>query len=251
MGDQLAITPIRRSRISQQIVVQLCTMLREGQLVPGDRLPAERELAERLGVSRASLREALRVLELAGVLEVRQGDGTIVRPAADAGILSPLMLLLDSRGDVIGDLLEVRLIFEPPVAARAALRHTPELLAEIERVVDEQAAFLAGTQLASGEDWLRSDRQFHAAVARASRNEVSVRVTSFLTELLQEARRHFGASEERRRHAWQRHAAILDAIRRRDANAARDAMLEHLREVETYILEGLVAKGRDPTGSGN
>ena len=95
-------------------------MIRQGQLRPGDRLPSERDLSEQLHVSRASLREALRALEIAGIVTSRQGGGTRIREVFDDGILSPLSLVLDASTDLVGDLWEVRSIFEPAVASRAA-----------------------------------------------------------------------------------------------------------------------------------
>jgi GntR family transcriptional repressor for pyruvate dehydrogenase complex len=246
MSDKLIVAPVQRSRLSQQIVVQLCQMIRHGQLLPGDRLPPERELAEQLQVSRASLREALRVLEVAGVIAIRQGGGSSVREFADDGILSPLMLLLDVRGDLIGDLLEMRIIFEPDIAARAAVRATDADLAALEHVIRQQEGYVARPFLGEHwlEAWLESDRQFHITVARASRNEVSVRVTRLITEMLQDARRHFAASTGRLERAYTRHHAIFAAIGAANPSAAREAMLVHLREVEEYILDGVVAGER-------
>jgi GntR family transcriptional repressor for pyruvate dehydrogenase complex len=242
MSDKLVVAPIQRSRLSEQIVIQLCKKIGQGQFRPGDRLPPERELADQLQVSRTSLREALRVMEMAGIVSVRQGGGSYVREFADDGLLSPLLLMLDARGDFVGDLIEVRIIFEPDVAARAAVRATREDLHELERIVHAQEE---GVGVVPGDAWLVLDRQFHIAVARASHNEVSVRVTRFITEMLKDARRHFVASDERLRQALSRHQAILTGIRGGDALRARNAMLQHLRDVEEFILQGVVSGGTD------
>ena len=247
MSDPLAVVPIRRSRISQQIVVQLCQMIRRGQLRPGDRLPPERELSEQLHVSRASLREALRALEIAGIVVAKQGGGTYIREVFDDGILSPLSLVLDASIDLVGDLWEVRSIFEPAIASRAAIRAQPDDIAELERIVEEQHGFLHRD--APNQAWLESDRAFHVAVASASRNEVSVRVIRLINELLHEGRRHFATQSDRREHAYIWHRDILAHIRNGEPQQAREAMMQHLQEVEEVIVDGLIAPAVDePTG---
>ncbi len=242
MSEQPLLAPIERSRISKQITIQLCRMIGQGQLQPGDRLPPERELAELLQVSRASLREALRVLEMAGVITIRQGGGTFVRALADDGLLSPLLLMLDVRGDLVGDLLEVRIMFEPETTARAALRATADNLAELERNVAAQGRLVEAGE--RSDDWLALDRQFHVAIARASQNEVAVRVTRFITDMLQDVQRHFVASDQRMRHAFARQQQILLAVSEREPRRARDTMLQHLREVERFVLREVTAEGR-------
>lgn len=239
MSDLLAIRPVRRSRISQQIVVQLCQMIRQGQLKPGDRLPSERELSEQLQVSRASLREALRALEIAGIVAARQGGGTYIREVFDEGILSPLSLVLDASTDLVGDLWEVRSIFEPAVAFRAAIRAQADDIVALEQIVEEQHGFL-GREMPN-EAWLQSDRAFHIAVARASHNEVSVRVIRLINELLHEGRRHFATHADRREHAYIWHRDIFARIRACEPQEARDAMMQHLREVEEFIVGEVIA----------
>jgi GntR family transcriptional repressor for pyruvate dehydrogenase complex len=239
VSDPLAIVPVRRSRISQQIVVQLFQMIRQGHLRPGDRLPSERELSEQLKVSRASLREALRSLEIAGIVAIKQGGGTYVRDGFDDGILSPLSLVLDASTDLVGNLWEVRSIFEPAVASRAAIRAQHDDLTGLEQIVEEQHEFLQREM--PNEAWLASDRAFHVAVARASHNEVSVRVIRLINELLQEGRRHFATRADRRERAYIWHREIFMRIRDGKPQQAREAMLEHLRDVEEVIVGEVIA----------
>src|SRR5688500_9783718 len=126
-----------RSRLFHQVVVDVCRLIRDGGFGPGERLPAERELAERLGVSRPSLREALRALEISGIVESRHGGGPYVRDSFDPGFISPLALALETSGDATGDLWEVRIVFEPPIAARAAMRATDDELDRLEVLVED------------------------------------------------------------------------------------------------------------------
>lgn len=236
------VEPIRRTRLSQQIVAQICQLIRQGRFRPGDRLPPERELSEQLKVSRASLREALRALEISGIVEARHGGGTYVRDFSELEVISPLALVLEASDDVVGDLWETRIIFEPSIAALAALRATSADIDAMAAIVDLQS----GPFDAAGgnERAIALDREFHGAIARASRNEVALRVLHLLHQLLHDGQRYFITSSERRAHAYIGHREILDAIREREPHQARAAMLHHLQEVEAFILNEVIG---DPT----
>lgn len=237
------VEPIRRSRLSQQIVIQICQLVREGQLRPGDRLPSERDLAEQLQVSRASLREALRALETAGIVESRHGGGTYVRDFFDQGIISPLALVLSASGDIVGDLWEVRIIFEPAIAAQAAVRAKLTDIECLQRIVGQQGDTFDTPD--GNERAVALDREFHSALARASGNTVAVRVIELINQLLWEGRSHFITSPERRSRAHRCHREILSAVEARLPHDAREAMLRHLQEVEAFILGELMAGDRD------
>jgi len=241
MSSTFDISPARRSRLSQEIVVQLCQMIRQGQLRLGDRLPPERELAERLRVSRASVREALRALEIAGITESRHGGGTYIRDVLADGMTSPLALALGATGNLINDLWEMRIIVEPAVVALAARRATIDDERSLDEITSQQEWYFDPS--VGDEQALAADRAFHIAIARASGNEAAVRVVELINQLLEESRRLFGASVERRRQAHVRHREIIQAIRERDALAAHDVMLQHLEEVQERIVVELVARG--------
>src|SRR5215468_2487799 len=110
-------------------------LISEGSLAPGHRLPAERELAEMFGVSRSSLRQALKVLEIMGVIAQRVGDGTYLNTAAPSILAEPMEFLILLDGISFHELMEARLIVEPELAARAAARATPEEIAELRRIL--------------------------------------------------------------------------------------------------------------------
>ncbi len=234
MSEQTLVEPVRRSRLSHQIVLQLCELIREGRLRAGDRLPAERELADQLRVSRSSLREALRTMELAGLVESHHGGGTYVREAVSWNAVSPLALVLHASGDTVGDLWEIRLIVEPEIAARAALRRTSDDLETLTSLLDRQEAALDREEVSIG-----LDRAFHTALAESSHNAVAVRVIELIGSLLLSGRGHLVTSRERRLSALVRHREILAAVRVASAEDARMAMLHHLQEVEAFIVGGL------------
>src|SRR5438270_4168732 len=136
------IEPIRRSRLYQGIVEQIEGLLERGDLRPGDQLPPERQLAEQFQVSRASVREALRTLELLGIVETRAGGGTFVRQTTPDDLAKPLQSLM-ARGHTLADVGEFRRLIEPAIAASAAARITASQLAELRAVVLEEERKIA------------------------------------------------------------------------------------------------------------
>src|ERR1051326_6004333 len=119
------IEPIKSTRIYEEIVRQIKTMISEGRLKSGDQLPPERDLAEKFVVSRTSVRAALRALESLGLIEIRPGEGTFVREVSVESLIEPLALVMLSQREAIGELFEARRLLEPSIAAFAALRATP------------------------------------------------------------------------------------------------------------------------------
>jgi len=223
--------PVRRSRVYEEVVQRIRELIISRQLKPGDRLPAERDLAAVLGVSRASVRDAIRTLEAAGLVEPRQGDGTVVRqPSADT-LMAPLASALLARRDLLADLLAVRKMIEPPIAREAALHATADEIRQMEAVLARQAQRVEAGELA-----VEEDTAFHDAIARASRNQVVLKVTGVLMDLMRESRRRALQIRGRPQRSLRGHRQILEAIRRRDGEAAHRAMLGHLEQIEEMVL---------------
>ncbi|MGH2395301.1 MAG: FadR/GntR family transcriptional regulator, partial [Candidatus Limnocylindria bacterium] len=122
----MGIEPIKSTRIYEEIVRQIKTMIAEGRLKSGDQLPPERDLASKFVVSRTSVREALRALESLGFVEIRPGEGTFVRQVSVEELIEPLALVLAAQREAIGDLFEARRLLEPAIAGLAARRATPD-----------------------------------------------------------------------------------------------------------------------------
>src|SRR5581483_4641776 len=157
----LSIEPIKRKgRVSEEIAAYLKGLILSGELKVGDRLPAERELADHLEVSRNSVREALHKLEVTGLIESRQGGGTFVREAGLDSIREPISSLLITDSAVITDILDARKMIEPPMAQRAALHATAEQISVMQRVLEDQdkAVF-------AGQSTTDHDSAFHHALA--------------------------------------------------------------------------------------
>jgi GntR family transcriptional regulator, transcriptional repressor for pyruvate dehydrogenase complex len=149
----------------------------------GRPLPGERLLAGRFGVSRGSIRDALRMLETIGLLEMRHGQGTCPRELDVTRLVAPLTSILTYRHDLRDELLDVRRMFEPAVARAAGLRVTDDDLTDLERILEMQRR-----KLKSGRSAIVEDTAFHAALARATRNCAVMRIMETLNNLLVESR---------------------------------------------------------------
>jgi len=224
------VAPIKSTRIYEEIVRQVKAMIGEGKLKGGDRLPPERDLAEKFVVSRTSVREALRALESLGLVEIRPGEGTFVRQVSIDALIEPLALLMVSQREAIGELFEARRLLEPSLAALAATRATPEEIQEMERILDEQAK-----EIAVGRTGLAQDAQFHAAIGTAAHNRAITRIAHAVMDLLTQSREESLNTPGRPTRSHEDHRRVLAAIHRRDAEAARAAMLEHIEAVEQLV----------------
>lgn len=225
------LAPIKSTRIYEEIVRQLKAMIAEGRLKSGDRLPPERDLAEKFLVSRTSVREALRALESVGLIEIRPGEGTFVREASVEALVAPLALILLSQREMIGELFEARRLLEPAIAGLAASRAAADEIVEMERILDEQARAIA-----AGKTGLAQDAAFHAAIGTAAHNRAITRVVHAVMDLLAQSREEAIGTPGRPTRSHEDHRRILDAIRRRDPDAASSAMLDHIVAVEALVL---------------
>jgi GntR family transcriptional repressor for pyruvate dehydrogenase complex len=228
---------VRRTRVYEEVASQIQQQIAQGRYRPGDKLPAERELAEAFGVSRASVRDAIRVLELAGLVTPKQGEGTVVRQLTIDTVVSPLASVLLQRRELLGDLLDARKIIEPPVAYRAAQHATSQDIEAMREILE-----LQGVKVAAGQPAIDEDSAFHYRLATAARNEVILKVLDVLMDLLREGRERSLQVRGRPQRSLDGHRRILAAIERRDAEGARAAMDEHLEEIRE-ILQTVTAKG--------
>ncbi len=195
----------------------------EGRVPPGEKLPNELELSERLGVSRTTLRDAIRTLSAQGVLEVRRGKGTFV--SAQVGELDDFGF--GDLGRVKGqlrDLFELRSIFEPSAARLACRRATEGELAEILTQGAEVERCIR-----AGEDRTQADRAFHSAIVRAAHNEFLVRLLPLIHRAVATATAKGAHGEQLAEDTLRDHALLLDFFRKRDEEGAACAMTIHMR----------------------
>lgn len=231
------IEPIRRSKLYQGIVQQIEELLERGELKPGDQLPPERTLAEQFEVSRASVREALRTLELLGVVETRAGGGTFVRRVAPDDLARPLHSLI-ARGHALPDVIEFRGVVEPAIAALAAERIRVEELAELRDLLERQQA-----KVARREPYVEEDTRFHELIGDAAGNELLTTMLAVIWDVLRASREEWLQTNDRAHASLEAHQRIYDALARHDAHGARDASAEHIRAVGEGILR--LIGGRD------
>jgi GntR family transcriptional regulator, transcriptional repressor for pyruvate dehydrogenase complex len=226
------ITPVRTTKLYLLIVDQLKQLIQRGEFRPGDRLPTERELAQRLGVSRAPTREALVALELLDVVEGRVGEGWFVKRPPEASLE-----VNTDQGRPPSDILQARRLVECVTIEQAARQHGPEDIAALTSAVEGFQSELDRGQY-SGE----SDRVFHLTLARISGNSVFADVVAYLWDL--QNGRFFQLTEEiigRRRERVERyvaeHRAMLAAVEAGDTEGARAAMRAHLEGVYRDLLD--------------
>jgi len=217
-------------KLYQQVASTIMSSIASGQYKPGERLPSERDLAASFGVSRPTIREAMLSLEIRGLAEARHGSGIYVTDKLPA---------LEGGGDLdIGafELTEARRLFEGEAAALAATTISDERLEELQRIVAEMVDENARKQ----QDWT-ADRRFHIAIARATRNTAIATVIEHLLDMRHKSPLCIYMLERARRVGVQprvsEHRRILDALRKHDPKAARNAMRDHLARVIEDLLE--------------
>jgi GntR family transcriptional repressor for pyruvate dehydrogenase complex len=205
-------------------------------LKPGERLPSERELADQFGVSRTVVREAVRSLAAKGLLEVTAGSGMVVRKPTASSIADhfKLLLRLNSEGDPLDYIFDVRHVLEVEIAGRAALQATPMDIQDMERHLQLMADSHENLEQAA-----TADVEFHAALARATQNPLFPILLSSISGIMLEVRRLgftlTGAPER----ILDEHARILDRVKAGDADGARQTMSDHLVAGQALVREGM------------
>ena len=228
---QADLEPVRKTKVYAEVAAQIHRLIADGRLKPGDRLPPERELAEVFGVSRTSVRDAIRVLETRGLVEPRHGEGTVVKRIPIDVIVGPLADALSSSKDLTADLFDMRKMLEPPLARAAAFRATEDDVRALEEIVARQRARVLAGQIAVDED-----HAFHYRIATAAKNQVLLRTMDVLMDLLRESRVRSLQGPGRAEISLEGHRRILDAIRRRDPEGAAERMRAHIEEIETILF---------------
>ena len=221
--------------LTDEAIDKIKGMITSGELGPGDRLPKESELAAELGLSRNSLREAVRALSLIRILDVRQGDGTYVTSLDPQLLLEALSFVVDfHRDDTVLEFLAVRRILEPAATAMAAIRIPVEELDALEGKLDA-----LGPQ-PSVEELVASDLEFHRGIVQGSGNSVLCSLLDGLSGPTTRARVWRGLTQEDAvSRTLLEHRAILGALRDRDAEAARSWATVHVASVEQWLRSTL------------
>jgi len=225
-----------REPLSAEISRKLLDYLLSGILVPGDRIPSERELSRTLGVGRSSVRDALKPLTLLGIIDVRQGDGTYLR-ATESELLPKAIewgLLLGEQSAL--DLVEARRHIEEALARLAAGRRDEEDLAEMRDLLRRME--LAG----SDDEFIDADMEFHLRVAQAARNNVLAGILTNIRSLIHVWIRRVTYAADSRTASYAEHVPIMEAVEAGDPDAAAAAMAAHLDSAGAKLARTLEAE---------
>lgn len=220
-------TPVQSNKVFEQIAEQIESRILSGELQSGDRLPTERELSEQFHASRTAVREAMKSLAQKGLVNMRPGRGTIVIDGTTQAVRHSLDLMMKfgQAGDST-NLVEVRGIFEPEIAALAAARATDEEIAAMREAVAIMDANLTNADL-----YIRADNDFHQALAKATQNSLILTLVNSIVFLLSEQRKQIFTVDGGPERGQVHHKHILETIIHHDPEAAREAMRAHLQQV--------------------
>lgn len=221
---------IKHTKISEDIANQIKRLIIDGKLKPGDRLPPERELIKRLGVSRPSLREGLNSLVTMGFLEVRQAKRTFVRSITSKLLEDPLALLIKADTQKIFDLIEVRKAIETWAAYHAAQKASREDIEQLDTIIREMKRAFE-----EGRSWEKQDADFHMAIAKATHNTIQMHIMSAIYDLLRESVAKIFTDPKKVKKLYQQHYQIFSAIKNHSPDKARERTLEHLNYVEFEV----------------
>ncbi|AKA69168.1 FadR/GntR family transcriptional regulator [Clostridium scatologenes] len=225
----------KKTRVYEKVIEKIKELIGKGELKCGDRLPSERELCEQLNVSRTSVREALRVLEILGLIECKIGEGNFVKDSFEDSLLEPLSMTFMLHGSKTDEILDLRKFTEPGMAALAAKNINEEQLKEIEELVN----LLNSTE--NEEECAELDKKMHYKIVQASGNYLvstmmfaaSTLVETYIENVLTNMFRNV----ENKNIVKKQHEDIIQAIKKHDSEAASMAMLKHLEYTDGYISE--------------
>jgi DNA-binding FadR family transcriptional regulator len=234
-GAGLKVVPLRTARVYEEIAEQIRHAVYSRRLLPGDRLPSERDLAERFHTSRVSVREALRSLQHIGLLVIRRGagGGAFIADAPSAPITTSLSTMLAAGTVSVNDLTEARVLLEPDIARMAAKRGTKQDIDAIEAVISEQEQALAAHSPH------HYDLRFHRLVAQASKNPVLALVMNSVADLIVQVVSSLQITYDQHRHVNEFHEEVLRAIKKKDGDRAYDLMFRHVLDTQRRTAEAL------------
>ena len=237
---------VQPEKLSSSVVRQIELLILRGILRPGERLPSERELSERLGVSRPSLRDAVAELQDKGLLTTRAGAGIFVADVLGSAFSPALTQLFASHDEAVFDYVSFRRDIEALAAERAARLGSDSDLQVIQTIFDKMKA---AQSRRNGEDEARLDAQFHSAIIEASHNVVMLHMMRSMFDLLREGvfynRQVMFKQRTTRAALLDQHRAINEALQARDPAAARAAVVAHLNFVEQALLDRKKAEANE------
>ncbi|MBZ9686375.1 FadR family transcriptional regulator [Clostridium estertheticum] len=226
-------SPIKNTKVYEQVIIQIKDMIDKGTLKKGDKLPSERKLVEQLEVSRASIREALRALEVIGLIECRQGEGNYIKTSFQDNLFEPLSIMFMLEGSDPEAIWELRKIMEVEAAGLASKRITTEQLKELKDITQE---FMnCGDETINAE----IDKQFHYKIAECSGNvlifNILKTVSTLVDHFIVDARKLILEQPGNKEILFSQHNEVYLAMEKHSSAAARKAMREHLDFANAYM----------------
>ncbi|HEY0752352.1 MAG TPA: FadR/GntR family transcriptional regulator [Ktedonobacteraceae bacterium] len=225
-----------KNALSESIVSKLLALLKARKLQPGDRLPSEREMAEQLHVSRPSLREALRALSIMHVVEIRQGSGTYISSLEPKRLVEHLDFVFALADSTYLSLFEARQVVEVGICGLAAQRITDEEITRLEHCLEKSQLGLTNVEL-----YFQADLELHEIITEAAASPILSRIMASISHLSLASRTRTAVLPGIAHQVIEDHRAIIQALKQRDAEAARQAMYHHLIHVEQRLLDDLAA----------
>ena len=215
--------PVKKTRLSTEVIDQISQSILKGDYKPGHKLPPEREIATQLGVSRTVVREALRSLEIMGLVESMIGGGTYVKEYTAEHVLDPIASYFSSDDCLADEIIETRLILEPEMVKLAAVRATEEDIAVMEKAIVQMEE-----ELVSGLSGINGDTAFHFALASAAHNSAMLKILSVIGDLLHYNMKASLQAVPDQGITIQGHKRILQAVKDHNGDLAAKYMVEHL-----------------------
>ena len=234
--EQKLFSPIKSSKLSDEVYKQIVSLISCGKLNPGDKIPSERELAADLRISRQSIREALNRAEVMGLVEVRQGEGSFILSSVKKALKPPLTLIIEEEAGRIFDFLEIRKLVEGWCAEKAAIEATEEDLENMAKILDEMKKVAS-----KDKQWEVLDLDLHLSFAKATHNVIAVHIMEALKSNFKPFFKFTKSmpSSEKIEILWQHHYEIYKAIKLRDPETSKQKVIDHLDYIREKLKEDM------------
>ncbi|UCG66925.1 MAG: FadR family transcriptional regulator [Deltaproteobacteria bacterium] len=233
-GKRGIFSPIKTSKIPDEVYKQIVSMIGSGQLKPGQKLPSEREMASDLGISRQSIREALYRAETIGLIEVRQGEGSFVLSSVGESLSSPLAVLLAEQAERVFEFLEIRKLIEGWCAEKAAVEADAGDLEKMKEILETMKELSTKNR-----KWEEADMEFHFSVVAATHNVIAMHIMEALKVSFDTFFnfRQLLSKTDNKELMWKHHHEVYRAIKQRNPALARQKIVDHLDFIERKIKE--------------
>ena len=222
--------PLKKTRLYEEIVDQLISLMKMGKLKPGDKLPSERQLAEELHVSRTAIREALRSMESMGYIDSKVGGGTYIKSVTLDNVMDPFAVMLSQDEKLLSELVDVRVLLEGEVASLAAKNVTQEQINEVRKTLEGMEA-----DIKAGGNGLSGENAFHNMLAKIADNSALSMILNMCSELLSKSREATLTIPGQPQNSLNDHYEILEAVETHSSALASTLMSRHLRKARKNL----------------